>query len=222
MRAIFTQELSQIGEDLLEMSRLVSRALSGASRSLLEADVTLAEQVIDADLEIDELQNTLDERCVTLLARQHPVATDLRIVVSGLRMSASLERMGDLARHVAIIARLRFPESALSPQGRELLQKFADAAQLVAQDVVELMESHSLELAAKVQADDDILDDLHAEAFSITMDPAWEGTVAQTVDLTLLARFYERFGDHAVSVARRISYLVTGDEDSANVEADSV
>lgn len=222
MRAIFTQELSQIGEDLLEMSRLVSRALSGASRSLLEADVTLAEQVIDADLEIDELQNALDERCVTLLARQHPVATDLRIVVSGLRMSASLERMGDLARHVAIIARLRFPESALSPQGRELLQKFADAAQLVAQDVVELMESHSLELAAKVQADDDILDDLHAEAFSITMDPAWEGTVAQTVDLTLLARFYERFGDHAVSVARRISYLVTGDEDSANVEADSV
>lgn len=221
MRAIFTQELSQVGEDLVSMSRLVTVALQKASTSLLEGDVTLAEEVIDADEQIDDLQNVLDERCVTLLARQHPVATDLRIVVSGLRMSASLERMGDLARHLAIIARLRFPDSALSPQGRELVEKLAAAANAVAQDVGELLDSHSLELAAKVQADDDILDDLHSKAFDLTMSPDWDGSVAQTVDLTLIARFYERFGDHAVSVARRISYLVTGDEESATAEANA-
>lgn len=218
MRAIFTQELSQVGEDLTEMSRLVAEAVANASASLTDSDLSLAERVIDADSRIDELQSVLDERCVQLLARQQPVATDLRIVVSGLRMSASLERMGDLARHVALIARLRYPVSAIAPQAADVVAKLADAANAVAQDVVNLLESHDLELAAKVQSDDDILDALHTQAFNVTMDPEWRGTVAQTVDLTLLARFYERFGDHAVSVARRISYLVTGDEETATSE----
>ena len=139
------------------------------------------------------------------------MATDLRTVVSGLRMSASIERMGDLARHVAQVTRLRYPESVLPDSARPLFTEIAEAAHKVAIDVVELLETKDLELAAQVERDDDILDDLHRQTFGFTLGSDWDGTVSQTVDLTLLARFYERFGDHAVSVAHRITYLVTGD-----------
>src|SRR5690606_30030006 len=110
MRKIFVAELEGIGEDLVAMSRAVEGAISAAGRALLERDIALAEQVIAADLEIDAMERALDERCVLVIAQQAPVAGDLRSVVSALRMSASLERMGDLARHVADIARRGYPE----------------------------------------------------------------------------------------------------------------
>ncbi|MGC0249278.1 phosphate signaling complex protein PhoU [Pseudactinotalea sp. Z1748] len=211
MRAIFDQELSQIGEDLLHMATLVATAIRDASQALATADLQLAEQVIEADLALDELERALDERCVILLARQQPVATDLRVVVSGLRISASIERMGDLARHVAQVARLRYPEKVLPESIRPLFDEFAVAAEKVAVDLVELLQSHDLNKAAQVEKDDDILDELHRQSFTSTLGPDWDGNVSQTVDVTLLGRFYERFGDHAVSVANRITYLVTGD-----------
>lgn len=211
MRAIFDQELSQIGEDLLHMATLVATAIRDASRALATADLQLAEQVIEADLALDELERELDERCVILLARQQPVATDLRVVVSGLRISASIERMGDLARHVAQVARLRYPEKVLPESIQPLFDEFAVAAEKVAVDLVELLQSHDLDKAAQVEKDDDILDELHRQSFTSTLGPDWDGNVSQTVDVTLLGRFYERFGDHAVSVANRITYLVTGD-----------
>lgn len=211
MRAIFDQELSQIGEDLLHMATLVATAIRDASRALATADLQLAEQVIEADIALDELERELDERCVILLARQQPVATDLRVVVSGLRISASIERMGDLARHVAQVARLRYPEKVLPESIKPLFDEFAVAAEKVAVDLVELLQSHDLDKAAQVEKDDDILDELHRHSFTATLGPDWDGNVSQTVDVTLLGRFYERFGDHAVSVANRITYLVTGD-----------
>ncbi|MBK5250597.1 MAG: phosphate signaling complex protein PhoU [Actinomycetales bacterium] len=213
MRAIFTQELGQVGEDLLQMSRQVADAVRDASIALSTGDLELAERVIEADSKIDELERLLDERCVVLLARQQPVATDLRIIVSGLRISASIERMGDLARHIAQVTRLRYPDAAVPEQAQQLFAQLAEAANKVANDVVELLETHDLELAAAVERDDDILDNLHLDTFRTMLDERWKGTVAETVDVTLLARFYERFGDHAVSVARRITYLVTGELD---------
>lgn len=211
MRAIFDQELSQVGQDLLRMSQLVAEAIRNANRALATADLQLAEHVIEADSALDHLERELDERCVTLLARQQPVATDLRVIVSALRISASIERMGDLARHVAQVTRLRYPEPAIPEGARQLFAEIADAADKVATDVVELLESRDLEKAAQVERDDDILDELHRQTFTTTLGHDWDGTIGQTVDVTLLARFYERFGDHAVSVAHRITYLVTGD-----------
>ncbi|TDE94242.1 phosphate signaling complex protein PhoU [Occultella glacieicola] len=211
MRAIFEQELSAVGEGLLQMSRQVQTAVRDASTALAAADLQAAEQVIAADDAIDQLERELDDRCVDLLARQQPVATDLRIIVSGLRMSASIERMGDLARHVAQVTRLRYPELAIPEPARDLFAAMGEAADKAATDVVRLLETHDLELAAAVERDDDVLDHLHQQTFNLTLSPEWAGTTAQTVDVTLLARFYERFGDHAVAIARRISYLVTGD-----------
>ncbi|MPV37580.1 phosphate signaling complex protein PhoU [Georgenia subflava] len=211
MRVIFKQEMQQLGDDLTRMSRQVATAIERATAALETADLTLAEQVIDADRRIDELERQLDEQGISLLARQGPVATDLRIVVSGLRLSATLERMGDLARHVAYVARGRYPENPTPGPMREILIKMARQATLVSQQVTQLLETRDLALAASIEADDDVLDQLHRESFQVILDDDVPMTRQQLVDAVLLGRYLERFGDHGVSVARRISYLVTGD-----------
>jgi phosphate transport system protein len=220
VRAIFDQELAQVGNDLLQMSKHVADAIDNASKALTTGDLELAEKVIEADAKVDELERVLDERCIMLLARQQPVATDLRIIVSSLRMSSSIERMGDLARHIAQVVRLRYPEATLPESAKHVFSDLSTAAIKVANDIVELLETHDLQLASAVERDDDVLDQLHTETFKITLAESWQGTTAQTVDITLLARFFERFGDHAVSVARRITYLVTGDFATGNGNAD--
>lgn len=209
MRDIFTAELTALGEDLAAMSRLVETAVASAGTALLTADLALAESVIADDHTIDAMERDLDERCVLLIAQQQPVARDLRVIVSGLRMSASLERMGDLARHVAELARLRYPATALPDELVTTIRSMHEAAVRVSQQVTTVIETRDLELAAAIEEDDDLLDDLHASTFVTTA--IGRLTAQQAVDITLLARFYERFGDHAVSIARRVVYLVTGD-----------
>lgn len=209
MRDIFTAELQALGEDIAAMSRLVEVAIASAGTALLNADLPLAETVIVDDHTIDAMERDLDERCVLLIAQQQPVAGDLRVIVAGLRISASLERMGDLARHLAEIARLRYPGTALPPELVETITAMHHAAVRVSQQVTTVLETRDLDLAAQIEADDDLLDGLHASTFAATA----QGTLSpqQTVDVTLCARFYERFGDHAVSIARRVLYLVTGE-----------
>ena len=113
MREIFDAELKAVGDDLEAMAHRVEHAIASAGQALATSDLALAETVIADDLAIDQLERQLDERCIHLLAQQQPVATDLRVVVSALRMSATLERMGDLARHIAEIARGRYPRVAV-------------------------------------------------------------------------------------------------------------
>ncbi|AEG45340.1 phosphate signaling complex protein PhoU [Isoptericola variabilis] len=214
MREIFEAELQQLGDGLVDMSRLVESAIGRAGTALLEADHQLAQDVIASDHEIDRLERELDERCVHLLAQQAPVATDLRIVITALRISATLERMGDLARHVAEVARGRYPGQAVAPAARDTFVRMHDAAVHVAGRTTELLQTRDVHLAAEVEKDDDALDALHQETFAAMLAPGWTGTPQETIDVTLLGRYYERFGDHAVSVARRITFLVTGDFDS--------
>lgn len=211
MREIFVQELGQVGDDLQQMSTLVIEAIENASTALQTADVQLAERVIKADEEIDEIERRIDAQCISLLALQQPVATDLRVVIAALRMSGTIERMGDLARHIAYVARGRFPEEAASPALRPILIEMGEAATKVAHQVGTMLQTRDLELAAGVERDDDRLDDLHKQTFPVLLDPDIEMTRQQVVDGVLLGRYLERFGDHGVSVARRISYLVTGD-----------
>jgi phosphate transport system protein len=171
----------------------------------------LAEQVIDADVAIDDLERVLDERCVDLLARQSPVAGDLRLVVTALRMSASIERMGDLARHIAQVARGRYPQRAVPESLTETFDQMAAAATAAAQSVAELLQSRDVQRAAQIESADDTLDSLHRDTFRMMLTQKDQLSSQEIVDITLLGRYYERFGDHAVSVARRVSYLVTGD-----------
>lgn len=209
MRDIFTAELAALGEDLAAMSRLVESAIASAGTSLLTGDLALAESVIVDDHTIDAIERELDERCVRLIAQQQPVAGDLRVIVSALRMSSSLERMGDLARHLAEVARLRYPGRAVPARMHDLFTDMHQAAVRVAEQVTTVLATRDLELAGAIERDDDSLDRLHAATFGLMVEG--DLTAQQTIDVTLCARYFERFGDHGVSVARRVVYLVTGD-----------
>jgi len=211
MRTIFTAEMSELRDDLVAMSRLVATAITDASDALLNENIELAQSVIAADSKLDDLEETVDERCVLLIAQQQPVGLDLRTIIASLRISAALERMGDLAQHIAESARRAYPASAVPATHRETVEGMAAAAKQAAAEVVDLLETRDLNIAAGIVADDDTLDNLHAAAYASLLSDSYEGDAQTTLDIALLARYYERFGDHAVGVSRRIVYLVTGD-----------
>ena len=150
---------------------------------------------------------------VDLLARQQPVATDLRMVVTAMRMSADLERMGDLARHVAKVARLRFPESAVPADIRATILQMGQVAERSVAKAGQVIASKDVEAAKTLERDDDAMDDLHRQLFNRLIDGSWQHGTEAAVDITLIGRYFERFADHAVSVAHRVVYLVTGEWD---------
>ena len=220
MREAYQSDLRHIVDDLLDMADLVGTALEAATTSLLEGDLGLAERVIAADPHIDERQVELDSKAVELLARQAPVAGDLRLLVAALRMSSSLERMGDLCAHVALVARRSHPELAVPAQHREQIARMSELGRAALREASQVIADRDLALAAQVEKDDEELDDLMLEV-SREISRGEGYTNGQVVDLTLLIRFYERIGDHAVSLVRRVGFLVTGDSlDTLNEHVD--
>jgi phosphate transport system protein len=215
MRDQFHEDLDTISDQLVEMTRLAGSAMSRATTALLDADVHLAESVIEADHRLDDLRIELDNLSVDLLARQQPVATDLRIVVTAMQMSSELERMGDLARHVAKVARLRTPESAVPAELRAHILQMGQVAEAIVTKCGSIIASKDVDAALTLEKDDDAMDDLHRELFDELLDEESTLTRSQLLDLTLIGRYYERFADHAVSIARRVVYLVTGEYDQA-------
>ena len=211
MRTSFHEDLNKISDQLVEMTRLTGSAMSRATTALLDADLHLAEGVIAADEQIDMLRRELDELSIALLARQQPVATDLRMVVTAMRMSSDLERMGDLARHVAKVARLRYPASAIHPVMRSTVLEMGQVASRIVAKTGSVISGKDIETALALERDDDEKDRLHRDIFSMLMDGKWQYGTEAAVDATLVSRYYERFADHAVSVARRVVYLVTGE-----------
>ncbi|MFX4291545.1 phosphate signaling complex protein PhoU [Streptomyces bohaiensis] len=211
MRDAYHEELDAISDSLVEMARFVGSAMGRATTAMLDADLKLAESVIEADSKVDQMHRDLENNAIALLARQQPVATDLRIVVTSLRMSADLERSGDLAEHVAKVARLRFPESAVPRDLQATILEMGQLAQRLMAKAAEVLITKDVELAMQLEQDDDEMDTLHRTLFRHLMDDRWKHGVETAVDVTLLGRYYERFADHAVSVARRMVYLVTGE-----------
>ncbi|MBA3523914.1 MAG: phosphate signaling complex protein PhoU [Geodermatophilaceae bacterium] len=219
MRASFQAELDRIGDQLVVMTNHVELAMSRATTALLDADYTLASWVIDTDREIDELKAGVDDACFQLLARQAPVATDLRVVVTALSMAADLERMGDLSAHVAKVARMRFPESAVPPELRPTILEMGEAAQAIVAKTGSVIAGRDLERAKELEADDDIVDRLHKDLFLTLLADTWTHGIEPAIDMTLLGRYYERFADHGVRVARQVVYVVTGVMPTRDAEA---
>ena len=211
MRTAFHEELALISDQLVEMTRLTSSALNRATQALMDADLALAESVITADEHIDALRRDLDNRAIDAIARQQPVARDLRMLVTAMRMSSDLERMGDLARHVAKLARLRYPRPAVPAQLRATMTEMSRVALRMVEKAGSVIASNDLEGAASLLQADDEMDDLHREVFRKVLSESWDGGIEPAIDVTLLSRYYERFGDHAVAVAHRVVYLVTGE-----------
>ena len=210
MRDSYHDELDGISASLVEMTNLVGSAMSRATTALLDADLQLAESVIAADLAVDDLYHQVEERAFDLMARQQPVASDLRTLVTSLRMVADLERMGDLALHVAKVARRRYPSSAVPPELRSTLLEMGHAAEEIVAKAGSVIAGRDLTLAAELERDDDVMDGLHKRLFTTILDDSWSNGIEAAIDITLCGRYYERFADHAVSVARRVVYLVTG------------
>ncbi|GAA3596033.1 phosphate signaling complex protein PhoU [Agrococcus terreus] len=211
MREVFQQELAEVQERLVDIAGHVVVSISTAVQAFGESNVQLAEQVIASDPLIDDKAAALDELAIDIIARQSPVARDLRIVVSALRISASLERMGDLARHIAMLARYRFPmqvvPESLQPTFAEMGRHDIEVATLLR----ELLETQDLSIAERIEAADEHVDRLHRQVFAQVLGTAWEGAAHATVDATLASRYHERFADHAVGIARKVKYLATGD-----------
>ena len=211
MRDAFHEELDRISDHLVEMTRLAGSAMSRSTTALLDGDLGLAESVIEADQQIDNLRDELDELAVQLLAQQQPVATDLRIVVTALHMASSLERMGDLAEHVAKVARLRYPQTAVPAEARATIVEMGQLAERIVAKAGSIIAAKDVDGAKDLHGDDDAMDRLHREVFTMLVADAWSAGTEAAIDMTLLSRYYERFADHAVSVARQVAYLVTGE-----------
>lgn len=210
-REVFRQELAEIEHGLVAISKLVLSAIERATEALETRDVALAEQVMTDDAKIDVYANALDELAIEILARQAPVARDLRVVVTGLRVSASLERMGDIAAHIAQLTRIRFPEPVAPDAVRSMLSEMGIHDVSIAKQLVLLLDTQEDAIAdAILEADDDV-DRLHRQIFDEMLNSDTSYDHAQVIDATLASRYHERFADHAVSIAKKIQYLTGGE-----------
>lgn len=210
LRSAFQDELDGVTQTLVDLSVLVSDAISRATHALLTADIKEAEAVIAADDRVDQIQHDLDARIIDIIARQQPVASDLRALITALRMSADLERMGDMAHHVAKITRLRHPNAAVPSELLLTIEEMGKVAKLIADKAGVVVNSRDIDKALELEKDDDEMDRLHRKLFTTLLDPSWAHGTETAIDITLIGRYYERFADHAVSVARRVYFLVTG------------
>ncbi len=210
MRTAYQEQLSSLTVQLGEMCGLAGVAMERATQSLLQADLALAEQVITDHDRISEISVRAEEAAFMLLALQGPVAGDLRAIVSGIQIVADVDRMGALALHVAKIARRRHPQHALPEEVNGYFAEMGRVAVELSRSAQEVLETLDPEKASRIREEDDAMDDLHRHLFSVLMDKDWKHGVTAAVDVTLLSRFYERFADHAVEVARRVIFTATG------------
>ena len=211
MRELFQQELHEVQDRLVEIAELVVDAITDAVEAFNKSDVTLAESVIVRDNKIDDAVVALDELAIAIMARQAPVAKDLRLVVSALRISASLERMGDMAEHLAQLARYRFPEKVVPKTIRPIFKEMGALDIELAKMLVVLLKTEDVAVAEKIRDEDDKVDALHLSVFETVLSDSWSQGTETTVDATIASRYLERFADHAVSIAKKMLYLATGE-----------
>jgi len=210
MRDAYTDQLDAIFDDLAGISRRVQVAVGDATRALLTGDSSIAEKVISEDAEIDRAREKVEDQGFALLSLQQPVAGDLRTVVAALRMVAELERMGDLSVHVAKIARLRVPDVVVPDEVRPTMERMAEVAEDMVARVTEVIAGRDVEAAIALGRDDEEMDQLRRRSFTELLGEEWTHGVEAAVDIALLGRYYERIADHAVSVANRVIFVVTG------------
>ncbi|MEE1295388.1 MAG: phosphate signaling complex protein PhoU [Bifidobacterium sp.] len=210
MRVIFNEGLKAVADDLDHMARDVRDAIYGAGKALLDQDIDAAQTVIDNDVNVDALSTSIVDQCVELLGRQNPVATDLRVVVSTMRLAITFERMGDLARHIAEAARRTYPDSPLPADAIPTFREMQKFLEMTADRLVQMLADRDTHVADQIIRDDDQLDDLHLKTMRMAEAEDFAGTRQQLIDVVLIGRFMERLGDHAVSAARRVVFIVSG------------
>ncbi|MEY4301270.1 MAG: hypothetical protein RJA30_421 [Actinomycetota bacterium] len=211
MREVFQNQLSDVQGRLVEMAESVTTIMEKASKAFLNSDVALADEAIALAEANENRALALDEIVIRVLAKQSPVARDLRILVSALRISASLERMGALAGHIAAIARYRYPGTAVPEALRDTFLEMGRLDVELGRRVTTLLKNTDVNLAREIQAEDARVDELHRHIFSVVLGDDWKENAMYTVDVTLASRYHERFADHVVDISSKVSYLTTGE-----------
>ena len=211
MREEFQADLVEVNRLLVTMAEAVRAALRKATAALLTADLTAAVAVMERDAEVDDIYRQVEAKVADTIARQAPVASDLRTVITALHVSADLERMGDLAEHVAKTAQRRHPSPAVPAELRPVFQQMSEVADRMADKITVVLAAPEADLAAELEKDDDDMDDLERELFKVLLDDDWPYGVETAIDGALLGRFYERYADHAVNIGEHMIYLITGE-----------
>jgi phosphate transport system protein len=211
MRYEFRADLQHVSQLLVDMAEALRAAMRQATTALLTADRAAGETVAAGDAEIDDLYRHVEERVCDLLARQAPVASDLRAMITALHVAADLERMGDMAEHVAKTALRRHPSPAVPAELRPVFTDMAAIADRLAAKIGKVLARPDATIASELDSDDDAMDDLHKSLFTVLLGDDWPYGVETAIDATLLGRFYERFADHAVNVGEHVVYLITGE-----------
>jgi len=212
MREEFQSDLNEISRLLVTMAEAVRAAMRKATSALLTADLKAAESVIERDIEVDKIYSQVEAKVADTIARQAPVAGDLRMVITALHISADLERMGDLAEHVAKTAQRRHPSPAVPAELRPVFQGMAEVADRMAGQIATLLATPDADKAAKLERADDEMDSLERKLFAVMLDDDWPYGAETAIDGALLGRFYERYADHAVNVGEHLVYLITGEQ----------
>jgi phosphate transport system protein len=211
MREEFHGELAELSDRLVAMADEVRDAMRRATTALLEADAPMAEGVITGDAAVNDLHKDVEERVFALLARQAPVASDLRLVITALHIGSDFERMGDLAKHVAKTALRRHPARAVPEELVSVVRDMSAVADRLAGKIGSVVANPNATRAAELETDDDVMDELQKGLFVVLLGAAWKHGVESAIDGALLGRFYERYADHAVNAGHHMYFLVTGD-----------
>lgn len=211
MREVFQTQLQEVQVRLVEMAEDTVRIMEKSTKAFTESNVQLADEAIAIADQTGNKALALDELVIRILAKQSPVARDLRILVSALRISASLERMGALAGHIAAIARYRFPGSAIPDALKATFIEMGHLDVELGKKCVQLLRNTDVDLARDIQAEDARIDELHRHVFDVVLSEEWDENAMFTVDVTLASRYHERFADHVVDISAKVSYLTTGE-----------
>ncbi|MGB4157958.1 MAG: phosphate signaling complex protein PhoU [Caldicoprobacterales bacterium] len=211
MRSRFDRELDLLNNELIEMASLVEKSIEDATKALIYKDVELAKEVIEADKEIDNMENNIEARCLRLILQQHPVARDLRLISSILKMITDLERIGDQAQDIGEII-LTLSNQTLK---RDLvyLPKMAEATIKMVKESIDAFVNRDMDLANQVIEYDDVVDNLFVtikdELIALIRDDMTSGE--QSIDLLMVAKYFERIGDHAQNIAEWVVFSITGE-----------
>ncbi|EFV91879.1 putative phosphate uptake regulator [Dietzia cinnamea P4] len=211
MRTVFRSKLDEFEDQLIRFCETNTRLLERATAALLDSDEVAATEVIDGAAELEDLREVSEQHAFELLLLEAPVAGDLRQVVSGIYIVEHFTRMSALAGHIARVARRRHPHSVVPEPVVPLIREMARRDGAMARQLTTLLSDHDADKARTLDDDDDAVDQLHADLMKEISSEDWPHGSVSAVDLALLARYYERFADHTVSIANRIVYLATGE-----------
>ncbi len=208
---MFQNDLAEVQERLVDLSESVNDIMEKASEAFLNCDLKKAEEAIALSEINEERALAIDELAIRILSKESPAARDLRVLVAALRISASLERMGALAGHIATIARFRYPESAVPASLHNTFSEMGALDCALGKRLTELLRNTDVDLARTIQSEDARVDELHRSVFDLVLSPDWKEDAIHTVDVTLASRYHERFADHVVDISEKVAYLTTGE-----------